>query len=66
MNKFFIGLDLGQAHDYSALCVIEKINNSKTSKTASYHVRHLERFQLGTSYPAIVERVKELSCVLQK
>ena len=25
-----------------------------------YHLRHLERFRLGTSYPAIVERVKAL------
>ena len=25
-----------------------------------YHLRHLERFRLGTSYPAVVERVGEM------
>ena len=57
MIKFFIGLDLGQAHDYTALCVVEKIDDSKTTP---YHVRYLERFPLQTTYPAIVERVAEL------
>lgn len=57
MLKFYLGLDLGQAQDYTALCVLERINNSKA---ADFHVRHLKRFHLGTSYPAIVERVKEL------
>lgn len=27
---------------------------------AHYHLRHLERFRLGTPYPAVVERVREL------
>ena len=57
MIKFYLGLDLGQAQDFTALCVLEKIPNSKA---ASYHVRHLERFQLGTTYPAIVKRVTNL------
>ncbi len=57
MNKFYIGLDLGQSQDFTALCVIEKM---KKSKEALYHVRHLDRFQLGTSYPAIVQQVTVL------
>lgn len=55
---FTLGLDLGQAQDYTALCVVERIENGNAP---AYHVRHLERFRLGTSYPAIVERVKDVT-----
>ena len=51
--KFIVGLDLGQAQDFTALAVIERVEGG-------YHVRHLERFPLGTVYPAIVERVAAL------
>ncbi len=53
MYNFYIGLDLGQAQDYTALCVVEQAGNE-------YHIRHLERPKLGTPYPAIVDRVKQL------
>ncbi|MDP9310462.1 MAG: hypothetical protein M3R24_06160 [Chloroflexota bacterium] len=52
--QFFVGLDLGQAQDYTALSVIERRPNVLPTH---YQVRHLERFQLGTAYPAIVDRV---------
>ena len=54
----FVGLDLGQQQDPSALAVIEKtvIGDEKPR----YACRHLERYQLGTSYPAIVEAVVKL------
>lgn len=55
MVKFFLGLDLGQSQDYTALCVIEAIS-SKGKKGAAYHVRRLERTR-GESYPAIAEKV---------
>ena len=47
---FYLGLDLGQRRDHSAIAVIEKRN-------ALMLVRHLERVALGTPYPAVVERV---------
>ncbi|MEM8598473.1 MAG: hypothetical protein AAGF99_01005 [Bacteroidota bacterium] len=62
-SAFFVGLDLGQAQDYTALCVIEQRYTAKTKTDPArtdYHLRHLERFQLGTSYPAVAERVKTL------
>ncbi len=50
---YFIGLDLGQRRDYSAVAVVEK--------TDCLHVRHLERLALGTPYAAVVARVSEMA-----
>jgi len=64
---FYIGLDLGQVQDYTALCVLERVDvptgkvNSYRQTEAHIHARHLERFRLGTPYPAVVERVKSLA-----
>ncbi len=49
--RYTVGLDLGQAKDYTALCVLERHGEAEQ---AVFHARHLERFPLGTSYPAIV------------
>jgi hypothetical protein len=70
---FYVGLDLGQANDYTALVVVEKIitymqearrddgpwlnHHIKTQNI--YHVRHVERFPLGTPYPTITKTVAE-------
>ncbi len=52
-GMFYIGLDLGQRRDFSAIAVIER---------AEYlHVRHLERIALGTPYAGVVARVGELA-----
>ena len=48
---FIVGLDLGQARDYTALAIIEKMEGE------IYHVRRLERTR-GTPYPDVVARVK--------
>jgi hypothetical protein len=60
MSEFFCGLDLGQANDPSALCVAQRLTAPDHARPYSYHVRHLERFPLGTSYPAVVTRVRTL------
>ena len=66
---YIVGLDLGQAADYTALCVVEQVPlplrpddvaNRRTKRGNAYHVGHLERFPLHTSYTVIVERVKTL------
>lgn len=73
---FIVGIDLGQARDYTAVCVLEKVTPewqqgfvgwSFEARTAHrerskplYHVRHIDRLPLGTSYPAVVEYVKTL------
>ena len=60
MYNFFLGLDLGQAQDYTALAVVERKEFRYEAKPCEYHIRHLERPKLGTPYPAIVDRVKQL------
>lgn len=53
MVKFYLGLDLGQASDYTALCILE------IQPGRSYAVRRLERIR-GESYPNIVQKVEAL------
>lgn len=55
--RYFVGLDLGQARDYSALAVLEV---EGFGLHAILRVRHLQRWKLGTSYPQICEE----TCVL--
>ena len=49
-NRFYLGLDLGQASDYSALAILER----QQGDSLTFHCRHLQRWPLRTSYPAIV------------
>jgi hypothetical protein len=74
-DAFVVGVDLGQAQDFTALCVIEKltIDNTEIRPQQGFepptvvgsikricHLRHLQRLKLGTSYPEIVEIVGTL------
>ncbi len=66
-RDFIIGVDLGQARDYTAIAVLERFEEL-TGKAAKgrwltqvrYEMPHLERPPLGTSYPAIIQRLKDL------
>ena len=49
--RFYVGLDLGQRRDHSALAVVEK-------QEGALLVRHVERMPLGMTYPQVVERVR--------
>jgi hypothetical protein len=59
MPEYYIGVDLGQAADYSAISVVD--STEEMIKT-----RHLERLPLGTPYPQQVERIKAIwqSCMI--
>ena len=52
MSRFHVGLDLGQAADYTAIAVVEEAEDD-------LHVRHLERFR-HTLYPDVANRVETL------
>lgn len=56
-NDVLIGLDLGQAHDYSGLVVVERTTNETAPH---YLVRSIQRLPLGASYPAQVAHVKQV------
>lgn len=72
MSEFFAGLDLGQAQDYTALSILERLTTRygrlewaeyggpPPPVPARYELRWLERFPLGTSYPLQVKRVVAL------
>jgi len=53
IGVFYVGLDLGQRNDPSTIAVVEK--------TGVMRVRHLERIPLGTPYPGVVERVRQIT-----
>src|ERR1700726_1418229 len=67
--RYFVGLDLGQSQDHSALAVVERADlildeidhvTYDRLKERRYRVRFLERVALGTPYPNVVERVREV------
>ena len=55
--KYTVGLDLGQARDFTALCILEREGEGDE---AIFLARHLQRFALGTTYPAIVASVAKM------
>lgn len=73
---YVVGVDLGQAQDFTAIVVNERLTASRTitqrpapgavashgqRKTVVYHrFSFLHRFQLGTPYPDVVETVQHL------
>ncbi len=66
---FFIGLDLGQRHDPSALAIIEGTEltgpwdaaHYAYKKMAALELRYLDRFALGTPYPEVVEQTRQVT-----
>src|SRR5476651_1156240 len=69
-SDFFIGLDLGQTQDNTALAILERTEKTfeivypdkpaRIEKKWNFGCRDLKRWPLGTSYPAIVDDVAEL------
>src|SRR5262249_36394985 len=62
--RHFVGLDLAQPHEFTALAVLERPLASAADLLAgrrpAYALRHLRRFPLGTPYPAIMQAVVSL------
>jgi hypothetical protein len=59
VNPFVVGADLGQACDFSAIAVVERLAATITAPGV-FAVRHLERLPLGTPYPRVAARLVEL------
>jgi hypothetical protein len=70
--RYFIGLDLGQSHDPTAIAVVRRlrfllsrnVNSSAPTwteeKPTIFQCGYLERVPLGTTYPAVVAHVGRL------
>jgi hypothetical protein len=59
---YFVGLDLGQSADYTALAIVQSVketNEEGRLKTA-LHLRHLERYPLRTPYTDVADGVAAL------
>jgi len=68
-RSFAVGIDVGQAHDPTAICIASKIVtktfNPEFAKynpfpLPRYEVSHLERLRLGMPYPQQVEQLAAL------
>ncbi len=60
---FYLGLDLGQRRDHSAVAVVEKLERWRPYGPPEFEallVRHVERMPLGMRYPQVVERVRQV------
>ena len=64
VSRSFVGLDLGQAQDFTALAVLSRPRVTGREIGADpkppYAVPYLQRFPLGTPYPQIVTAVVDL------
>jgi hypothetical protein len=73
-REYFIGLDLGQKRDYSAVAVVERWQERAGWSAVHFcdlyekrmALRLLERVQLGTSYMRVCERVKKIAARAQE
>lgn len=67
--RYFIGLDLGQSQDFTAIAILERVELIGPwdpelyahKKMAAMRLRYLERLPLGTPYPEIVEQVAHVA-----
>jgi hypothetical protein len=58
--NFIMGVDLGQANDYTAVSILEQKRVEQESKTSHhYDVRHLERLR-GMPYPQQVAQIRKM------
>lgn len=68
-RAFAVGVDVGQAHDPTAICIVSRVESRTLNpmlaqlnpyKAPRYEVQHLERLPLGKAYPQQVDRVEQL------
>jgi len=68
-TNYCVGVDLGQSRDFTAIAAVERQESSgewdpaayKCRKTTLLRLRFLERVELGTTYPDVVERVVQIT-----
>lgn len=55
-KAFYMGLDIGQAQDFTAKAIVHLVEPKDPAKTR-FRLRYLQRPALGTPYPTIVDDV---------
>jgi len=68
-NWYFVGLDLGQAQDFTAIAVLQRVERSGEwdpahyayRKTTELRLRFLKRIALGTPYPNVVAEARRIT-----
>lgn len=62
--RYFVGLDLGQVSEYTAVAVLSRPavsqGTARELRRPAYAVPHLERLPMGTPYPEVVEYMLRL------
>mgnify|MGYP000636894316 CR=1 FL=1 len=69
MEWYFVGVDLGQSQDFTAIAILERKEEAGDwdpvmfawKKKVSLQLRHAERLPLGTPYPEVAERVAQVT-----
>ena len=69
MDWYFVGVDFGQASDFTVIAVVERTETTGAWDAAKFafkkevglQLRYLERIPLGTPYPEVVERVVQVT-----
>jgi len=69
LGWYFVGVDLGQARDFTAVAALERAEvvgewdpvTYAYRKYAELRLRYLERMPLGTTYPRVAERVAKIT-----
>jgi len=69
MDWYFVGVDFGQSRDFTAIAVLERAETKGSwdpvmfawKKEVSLRLRYLERIELGTPYPEVVDRVVQVT-----
>jgi hypothetical protein len=63
-QNYFVGLDLGQAQDFTALAVLARSfvlpGDPSALRRCSFALRHLQRFPLGTHYSEVLGTLVKL------
>ncbi|HYI96086.1 MAG TPA: hypothetical protein VEX68_21260, partial [Bryobacteraceae bacterium] len=68
-SELVVGLDIGQRRDFSAITILEAIDEMDgTRDPVTYqfrrrraiHLRHAERIRIGTPFSGVVDRVSQI------
>src|SRR5262245_57095554 len=56
--QYWIGLDLGQSHDFSAACILESHDAEPPRR---YDCRHPQRWPIRSPYPTIAQEIANVA-----